>query len=143
MEDAVPLTLECKARNRVSDARHYPCCGVNRTHPYRPSPPKSGPGRARQLRRFPTLTKTRRARWLRRALVKRAGANWHLWGDTGASHFRRRPPRLPPPGGPLRLPAWLRASSPVTPHGPREWRILAQPGQNRKYGKWSKLNGEK
>jgi hypothetical protein len=70
MEDAVPLTLECKARNRVSDARHYPCCGVNRTHPYRPSPPKSGPGRARQLRRFPTLTKTRRAPLFRRALVK-------------------------------------------------------------------------
>jgi len=74
---------------------------------------------------------------------ERADGNWHLWGDPGASHFRRRPPRLPPPGGPLRLPAWLRASSPVTPHGPREWRILAQPGQNRKYGKWSKLNGEK
>ena len=117
MEDAVPLTLKCKARNRVSDARHYPCCGVNWTHPRRPSLRKSRSSGAQQLRWFPTLTKTRRAPLFRRALVNGAGVIRHRQGDTGASHFRRRPPRLPPSGGLLRLPARLRASQPGLPLG--------------------------
>jgi hypothetical protein len=47
----------------------------------------------------------------------KGGVIKHRPGDPGASHFRRRPPRLPPSGGLLRLPARLRASQPGLPLG--------------------------
>ncbi len=82
---------------------------------------------------FPTVTTTRRASLFRRALVKRRG-NLAPIGRPGASHFRRRPPRLPPRGGKLRLPARLRASHPGLPAGLGKWRIFT-PCENNAYRK--------